>query len=407
MGYTLSKNTARKVMRLVNRVDQTPVRVGMKPDAGADPNGVDVPFRLVVRRRPDPTNEDATICSLWIYLPYELISDSYCSPVWRNGMPIPCSWSDTTREGNWTKLYEWTAGSLTDSILLYIDVQGSGSAPEWAANDISNSTWALGVSPATNFQGHVGPDCRIIFGRVDQQTDEAINSSHGPFILDWIMTDEEASAENTGAVPQWPVSISRDDPGRGTGPYGATGLYRFFSPTPLSVGTTVGEWPSGMEDDTVIVRHNSGSRFEVAYVPIGAFAKGDGSGDLGPDIQRILDAYHELTAIGCPADGLGDAAIWDPCAQEFTSLRTIIQRLKQWLAGFYWEQGGDETTCYGSGIGDPAKNRVINLQNRTLENAWNVDALNIANQNITINGDTYRPTPITIDGVQWTVLAKV
>ena len=73
-------------------------------------------------------------------------------------------------------------------------------------------------------------------------------------------------------------------------------------------------------------------------------------------------------------------------------------------AGRWWEQGGAETTCYGTAIGDSTGSRAIDLDARALVGDWEVDA---ATGSFTLHqgvpfvfeGQVVRPANVNINGV--------
>lgn len=55
---------------------------------------------------------------------------------------------------------------------------------------------------------------------------------------------------------------------------------------------------------------------------------------------------------------------------EIQYLSSCIDDLSGHLSGDYWECGGDNTTCYGSSIGNSNQITVIDLDNQELEGNW-------------------------------------
>lgn len=79
--------------------------------------------------------------------------------------------------------------------------------------------------------------------------------------------------------------------------------------------------------------------------------------------------------------------------------------------GNWWEQDGDETTCYGTAIGDGNKAKVIDLDAKELTGDWAISAdgsLTIpSSAGFSVDGKTVTATNITINGSTYELLELV
>lgn len=62
---------------------------------------------------------------------------------------------------------------------------------------------------------------------------------------------------------------------------------------------------------------------------------------------------------------------------DINYLSSSIDDLSTHLSGDYWEQGGDETVCYGYAIGDQFGCQVIDLEDRELVGSWHANHMSI------------------------------
>lgn len=216
-----------------------------------------------------------------------------------------------------------------------------------------------------------------------------------------------------------------------------TRIHGFRVPTIISNPYAAGGTAPGSDSDLLIlVRVVTGTTAELKYMPVASVVASSGGGGTSdfpyPDVP-------------CPADGYGDAAIWDACAGGWRSLRGMASIFGYALKDEFWPQGGDETNCYGEAIGNSQKGKVIDLDNLALWGNWMVQGsllvgessmpadlyvsrdatieedlkvfgdtalgntstgnLNVGGS-LEIGGDVYAPEVVTIGGVQKTILVK-
>lgn len=145
-----------------------------------------------------------------------------------------------------------------------------------------------------------------------------------------------------------------------------TSLHGFKSPTKISNPYASGGTPPADSDALlVLVRRLAADEksADLVYLPLGDLAASSGGGATGDprDYDDIHREWEEKNAIPCPVDGYGDAAIWDACLGEWRSLRDMADIFGYALRGIFWPQGGNESSCFGSAIGDPSNAKKIDL----------------------------------------------
>ena len=291
MAYLLSKETADWVRN--EKAKGTDIR--SRPNYWKLPGGGDgTDGEDGVTLQVDPVDPDQGV--------YRLVARLSPILVYRNGAPIPMSNDmvpaggsgpdpDPRWDGWWEVGSSWNDGAAWTEKVVVLKVGAvMPMDPEWAANQVPwASEWKLDLMNRQDVAQNVRPGCNLIIGAVvrDGAGDggRAVLYNDGPWMPDWITTDEEASniVVQGGGDPT-PVSITREDHTRGAAaaPYGMTGLYDFQDPDGVDTGSSQdGTWPSSMTNDHFIIRHwnEDAQRFEAAYVYAGSVCKGDGTGE--------------------------------------------------------------------------------------------------------------------------------
>ena len=258
--------------------------------------GAPLPFTLRIVEGVDANGNPTS--RLLAYLPY----GPY---VIRNGGVISMATSlvEDTEFPGWRVVEGWDPSSSGPYEVVAVCIDQvpppPNSSNEWASSYVEFSAWTVAVLPYTGpgnvYHGTssvVGPASTLFVGIVERDavtgTRTVRNYSHGPYLTDWIETDEEANTYT--ANEDEATSLTRRDRTRsGSGAYGPIGIFDFQNPTPLFTGCPAsGEtWPSGSEDDCVLVRHYDATlgRVIVGYIPLGCFPRSDdglggGSGSI-------------------------------------------------------------------------------------------------------------------------------
>lgn len=361
---------------------------------------------------------------------YRLIAHLAPILVYRNGAPIPMS-NDMVPAGapgdeKYKDWYEvgstWNvAAAWTEKVVVLKVGAVSPMDPEWAANQVPwASEWKLELMDRRDVAQNVRPGCQLIIGAVVKEgagdPGRAVLYNDGPWMPDWVTTDEEASAiVQSGGGDPTPVSLTREDHTRGSAaaPYGMMGLYDFQDPDPIPAGSDEdATWPETMSQDQFIIRHwnDSAGRFEVAYINAGSVAKGDGSGEPPggggyPDLPGIDSDCQTVDT------DLNHLYVWDSCRQQWVKL-TVGGQGGNGTDDRYWIKGSDEHDNYGSAIGDARGNMAIDLNGTMLKGtSWNVEedlyvwndlfvtGNNVVGGDLTVTGGATLTGTVRTDGV--------
>lgn len=243
-----------------------------------------------------------------------------------------------TMEGGWMDVGAWTSSDSTIELLLVVassDFTALGLA-SWSFA----GRWCIAIDGdvPSGYRAH-DTHRRVLFAALDDGWHKLCASPVQ-------FSSRPCDTERNGATGTRYRSISTELY------YGSVlQLYGFDDPT-----TATNPWasetpPTGIvNSDWMIVlrRKLSNGQYEIQYMPLAQVA-GSPDGNGQPPSGGIEEA---------PEDG-----------------KNYGRRNGDWqnLDGEYWPQGGDESTCYGSGIGDSDGIPAIDLDNRTLSGSWAVD----------------------------------
>lgn len=380
MAYLISQATAEWIRRAkaagLGNADLRGILARFKVPPGDET----LPFTLGAA--PDPQGGGSLLV---VYLPW----DGDFGYVFRNGTSVPKSQYLQPYGESMPDWYVITTldGQSDGRYLVFVGVGPTGTPenPEWPSNQIRGSSeWGIFLDGPSDQSGRASPEGIAPFGVLeietvgeapDQRTVYRVyNTSYGPFSFDWVETDEEAAIikgpDPTGGNPAWPRSLTRRDGERpDADDYGAMGIYDFYNPTPLSAGAS-GEqkWDEDFARDMVLIRHYNAdeNRFEVAYISLYEFAKGNAEDSGG--IVEFPPPDADCQTVDTNPNHLW---VWDSCRQKWVRI-TVGDTATggRGLDAHYWIQGGTFANCYGASIGNSVGMQAINLDNRILAGDW-------------------------------------
>ncbi len=364
-----------------------------------------------------PDGEDTVAVSVW--LPKEI-----GGVVRRNGWPVSPQYAPVDEEGEWYTIASTTYSATEKQVVVRVKYDSPKRAkPTGWEGDLY---WVLSLEAASTLSGL-----------------EIRDKHETPVVLATIKNGALLQQLHVGTIETWYAMPDSevDDPfdyqslgWRDTMPSGSDAhyyeLYRFCQLEQID-DLDLSSFYSQSEDKdrtlSLVIRTCEDEPGNVARIDYAGldqlfdeYAK-DPGGEfvewLGDIISEHGDgdcAYNNSTGHTCPFVDIDTdpplsgplALVWDGDAEKWKFEETT----ENW-----WEQGGDETTCYGDAIGDSTKDKVIDLDERALVADWEVGSFTIRVGPFTIpqgvpfvfEGQSVRPANVNINGVSYTLMTLI
>lgn len=396
MGVTVRGANARRIVNSTSSAGRT----------------VGKPALFQVRVVPD--GEDTVAVSVW--LPKQL-----GGVVRRNGWPVSPQYAPVDDEGEWYTIASTTYSATEEQVVVRIKYDTPMlSKPTGWEGDLY---WTLSIEAASTLS-----------------VAEISDRHETPVVLATIKNGALLQQLHTGTIETWYAMPDSEVPTpfdymsvgwRDTMPSGSDGhyyeLYRFCRLEQID-DLDLSAFYSGSADKdrslSLVIRTCADEPDNVARIDYAGldqlfdeYAK-DPGGEfvewLGDIINENGDgdcAYKNSTGHSCPFVDIDTdpplsgplALVWDNDAEKWKFEETD----ENW-----WEQGGAETTCYGSAIGDSTCSKAIDLDARALVGDWEVDA---ATGSFTIHqgvpfvfdGHPVRPADVNINGVTYKLMTLI
>lgn len=301
----------------------------------------------------------------------------------RNGARVAMD-DDLTVDDGWIYDVVQLSGGDAADICVVIAQGGDSTASTWPQGN-EEAMWTLLAEAPSDL--NPTPALHAVIAQIDAAG--VVRQYHtGTILSDWIETDEEESVID--GIPSTPASISRRDPSRDNWQYGSLEIFRFYDPEETVPG---GDWEDGWPTDftgaLVLIRRENpdNGRIEVQYVPIGNFARSDGSGEGGGgESPPSWGPPSPDSDCSTTPNDPKHLYVWSSCTQSWVRLSAAAGAAAP-LDARYWLLGGGAADCYGTAIGDSTKHSVINLSGKQLVGDWTANgSMFTAAGDVTIRG---------------------